>query len=336
MARWLWSHVGEYQCVHHLSVFNSSALITAVACRAKGVPYLINPQGMLEPWALEHKSWKKRVYYRWLERPLVLRGAQVIHALNRREAANLTALNIGRPVVTIPNGIDPADACAASEADAAAFLARFPATKGRSLILFLHRVDPKKGLDLLAAAYARVRSEFPDTHVIIAGPDNVGFTATARGFFDAAGVGDAVTFTGMLEGEFRRGAFAAATVFVLPSYSEGFSMSVLEAMAAGLPCVLTVGCNFPEAGAARAALVVEPEPAAYADALAQLLADPAAARAMGGRARELVLTRYTWDRVAAQMAEVFAAVADVGRGKGLPHGFVPGRDDEASVASQPR
>lgn len=319
MARWLWENVRRYDLVHHQSVFNLSAAGCALACRARGVPYLINPQGMLEPWALGHKAGKKRAYYLLLERPLVLRGARALHALNGREAANLDALRIGPPVVVIPNGINPAESqpAAADAADAAAFRERFPATRGRRLILFLHRVDPKKGLDVLAASYERVRSEFPDAHIVVAGPDNVGFAATARGFFDAAGAGgeEAVTFTGMLEGALKRGAFAAASVFVAPSYSEGFSMSVLEAMAAGLPCVITEGCNFPEAAAARAARVTRTEAGDFAVALLSVLRDGAEAAAMGARGQRLVLERYTWDGIAAQTEAACRALLE---GRPLP------------------
>ena len=109
-----------------------------------------------------------------------------------------------------------------------------------------------------------------------------------------------MTFTGMLDGALKRGALAAASVFVAPTYSEGFSMAVLEAMAAGLPCVLTEGCNFPEAGAAGVARVVPIDAAAIGTALADTLADPAAGEAMGARARDFVLRSYTWDQVAAR------------------------------------
>ena len=303
---WLLRHVKDYDVVHLTSNFNFPVLAGALACRWRSVPYVLNPQGMLEPWALGYKAWKKRAYYLGVERPLVLRGARAIQALNASEAANIASLELGPSVVTIPNGIEPQDARRGDEADRQAFLDRFPAARGKTLILFLHRVDPKKGLDLLAPAFAAIRPRFPETHVIVAGPDNTNFSGTARGFFEQAGCGspEAVTFTGMLTGPLKRGAIAAASVFVAPSYSEGFSMSVLEAMAAGLPCVITTGCNFPEAAAANAARVVPPDVQAIAGALEELLADPAAGAEVGRRARDLVMQDYTWDRVAARFQAV--------------------------------
>ena len=227
---WLWRHVADYDVAHINSDFNFPVLAAATACRGRRVPYIIVPHGMLEPWALGYKAWKKRLYYEWIERPLVLRGARALQALNRSEAANIEALRLGPPAVVLPNGIDPAEAEACESAKAGNFLDRFPETRGKTLILFLHRVDPKKGLDVLAKAYRQVRAKFPLAHLVVAGPDPTGHTAAARGFFEAAGCADTVVFTGLLEGDVKHAALAAASVFVTPSYSEGFSMSVLEAM----------------------------------------------------------------------------------------------------------
>lgn len=298
LLAWLLRHAGEYDVAQVHSSFNFPVLAAALACRVRSTPYILAPHGMLEPWALGYKAGKKRLYLRLIERPLVLRGARLIQALNGSEAANIEALHLGPRVVVLANGISAAETLPPDPADAAAFLDRFPALREKTLFLFLHRIDPKKGLDLLAPAYAAVRARFPHTHLVVAGPSTPGYEETARGYFRTAGVEDAVTFTGMLDGSLKRGALAAASVFVAPTYSEGFSMAVLEAMAAGLPCVITEGCNFPEAGAAGAARIVPIESCAIAEALAATLADPEAGRAMGEKARRLVLEHYTWDQIA--------------------------------------
>jgi glycosyltransferase involved in cell wall biosynthesis len=309
---WLWRQVKEYDAVLVISIFNFPVLACALACRVKQVPYSVNPQGMLEPWALGYKVWKKQAYYRIIERPLVLRRARAIQALNECEAENIRKLKLGPPVVTLPNGVDRSELEPAAESDREAFLSRFSQTRDKTRILFLHRIDPKKGLDLLARSLSAIRARHPMAHLVIAGPDNIGFTDKARSYFTAAGLGDdTVTFTGMLEGAARRGALASAEVFVLPSYSEGFSMAVLEAMAAGLPCVITTGCNFPEAGEAGVARVVPAEAEACAKALEDLLANPKEAMEMGRRAREFVRAHYTWDAIAERMEEILkTAVAN--------------------------
>ena len=111
-------------------------------------------------------------------------------------------------------------------------------------------------------------------------------------------------------------AFAAASIFVTPTYSEGFSMSVLEAMAASLPSVLTTGCNFPEAEQAGAAKITPVESQPFAEALIELLTNPQEAKAMGQRAHQLVLDQYTWQHAAHRTKEIYTAIL---RGTPLPH-----------------
>ena len=200
---------------------------------------------MLEPWALEHKKIKKYYYYRCLEKP-ALNRAYAIHLTATPEAEHIAPLKLRPPQVVIPNGVHLKDFDILPDAEL--FFREFSDLRGKRLVLFLGRIDPKKGLDLLAPAFERVRRQFNNLHLVIAGPDNISFLSTAQSFFSKEGCLEAVTFTGMLTGSLKYAALAAASVYIAPSYSEGFSMSVLEGMASGLPCVLTTGCNFPEAG----------------------------------------------------------------------------------------
>jgi glycosyltransferase involved in cell wall biosynthesis len=260
---------------------------------------------MLEPWALSYKAWKKRLYYTLLEKP-ALERASAIQMLASTEAERTRALNLKAPLVIIPNGIHPQDFEYLPEPEL--FYQNFPDTRHKTLVIFLGRIDPKKGLDLLATAFAQVHSNFPQTHLIVAGQDNIGFLPTARSYFAQAGCLDSVTFTGMLTGALKYAALAAASVYVAPSYSEGFSMSVLEGMASGLPCVITTGCNFPEAATAQAAHVANINADEIARALIQCLSNPQQAKEMGQRARQLILEHYTWDSIAAQLKEVYTSV----------------------------
>jgi glycosyltransferase involved in cell wall biosynthesis len=143
---------------------------------------------------------------------------------------------------------------------------------------------------------------------VVAGPDLMRFRPQAVADFAAAGCLDAVTFTGMLTGELKQAALSAANVYTAPSYSEGFSMSVLEGMASGLPCVITTGCNFPEAADAAAAYVVDINAQAIAQALSDCLRDPAAAQAMGDRARKFVFEHYSWESIAKQTIGVYESI----------------------------
>ncbi|MEB3338128.1 MAG: glycosyltransferase [Leptolyngbyaceae bacterium] len=302
LTAWLFRHVADYDLVHTHTIFAYPVLPAEWACQRYKVATIRTPHGMLEPWSLAYKAAKKRLYYALLEKPLLQR-AGALHALNSSEAKNIQNLRLQNPVAIVSNGIHRHEFEVLP--DPAIFYQRFPATQGKQLILFLARIDPKKGLDLLAPAFAKVQNQFPETHLVIAGSDDIGFLPTAQGYFAQAGCLNHVTFTGILTGQLKQAALAAASAYVLPSYSEGFSMSVLEAMASGLPCVITTGCNFPEAATAQAAHVVDISADAIAHALIECFRHPEQAKAMGDRARELVFTQYEWNHIAAQMVEVY-------------------------------
>ena len=307
ITQWLFKNVKNYDLVQTNAIFSVPNLPAYLACRWNNIPYVVIPRGMLEPWALSYKAGKKKIYYNLFEKP-ALQKASALQMLASTEAQQIQPLNLKSPLVISPNGIHRQDfeTLPASQK----FYEQFPETRGKKLILFLGRIDPKKGIDLLAKAFGKIRPKFPNAHLVVAGPDNIGFLPTAKKYFSDNCCLDSVTFTGMLTGESKYSALAAADCYIAPSYSEGFSMSVLEGMAAGLPCIITTGCNFPEAAQANAAHVVEIDANAITDALSACLADPAAAAAMGKQARQYIFQHYTWDQIAKNLHEVYQKILD--------------------------
>ncbi|KST63326.1 glycosyltransferase [Mastigocoleus testarum] len=299
---WLYKHVKDYDLVQINAIFSLSNLSAYWACRKYDVPYVVIPHGMLDPWALSYKALKKRIYYNLLEKP-ALQNAKLIQTLAVNEAEQIKSLNLTVPTAITPNGIHRRDFEKLPNPEV--FYQKFPEIRNKTLILFLGRIDPKKGLDLLAKAFSDTLSQFPHTHLIVAGPDNIGFSHTARNFFARVGCLEFVTFTGMLTGPLKYAALAAANIYVAPSYSEGFSMSVLEGMASGLPCVITTGCNFPEAAKTNAAYVVDIDADAIARGIIKCLKSPIDAKKMGERARELIFEKYTWDSIAEKLMGVY-------------------------------
>jgi len=300
---WLSRHLKEYDVVHTHTLF--SPLITLVhrLCRWNKVPYIITPHGMLQPWALAYKGRKKRVYYQALEK-VDLQLASAVHVLASSEVEDVHSLGI-KQSLRVPNGIHPDDFVSPPAPEA--FYHHFPQTRNQRLILFLGRIDPKKGLDLLAQAFSQVRACVPDAHLVVAGPDSIGFMPTVQNYFAQAKCLDAVTFTGMLTGELKQAALAAATAYVAPSYSEGFSMSVLEGMASGLPCVITTGCNFPEAATHSAAKVVDIDASAIGGALVECLQE-STAKTLGDRAKAFILQHYTWEQSAKKLIQAYSSI----------------------------
>lgn len=307
ITQWLFQHIREYDIVQTNAIFSVPNLPAYLACRQHNVPYVVIPRGMLEPWALSYKATKKKIYYKLFEQP-ALQRASAIQMLASTEAQQIYPLNLKTPLVISPNGIHQQDFDALPTGHT--FYKKFPETKDKKLLLFLGRIDPKKGLDLLATAFGKVKTQFPNAHLVIAGPDNIGFSPTAKQYFADNQCSDAVTFTGILTGQMKYSALAAADYYIAPSYSEGFSMSVLEGMAAGLPCIITTGCNFPEAAEARVAHVVPIDANAITGALLDCFSNPETASAMGKRARQFIFQNYTWDQIAQNLTAVYQNILD--------------------------
>ncbi|NEQ53321.1 MAG: glycosyltransferase [Leptolyngbya sp. SIO3F4] len=302
LTKWLLKHLNNYDLVHTNAIFSYPALPAYVLCNIYKIPYVVTPHGMLEPWALTYKSWKKRFIFEFFEKP-ALQKAFAIHALAIPESQGIQKLDLNTSIAVIPNGIKKEDFIKLENPDF--FYTNYYELKDKKIILFLGRIDPKKGLDLLAEAFSSVHIRFPETHLVIAGPDNIGFLSNAKSYFKANSCLEAVTFTGMLSGRMKYAVLAAADIYVAPSYSEGFSISVLEGMASGLPCVITTGCNFPEAKTHGIAYVVETQAKAIADALKDCISKPKESELMGQKAREFILNHYIWKSIAEQMTALY-------------------------------
>jgi glycosyltransferase involved in cell wall biosynthesis len=277
--------------------------------RVARVPYMITAHGMAEPWALRHKYWKKRVYTALVEGKN-LRHASCLHALSRPEIDHLRALAPRTPICFIPNGVDlrpferlPERSVLESE---------FPELAGKFVLLFCGRLHVKKGLDLLAQAMASVKHDFPDLHLLLAGNDDGALTPFLNQVA-SAGLWSRVTWVGHVSGERARQVWGAADAFILPSYSEGFSMAILEALASRLPSVITTACHFPELVDASGAIVVRPTAEDVTQGVRDLLERSPDQRAeLARNGRDLVERAYTWDRQARRLAAVYRWLAGGG------------------------
>lgn len=274
--------------------------VTAGAlARRAGIPYTVSAHGMLDPWAIRHKRWKKAPYSFLVERPNLNRAA-CLRALTPDEAGDYRNFGVSPPAVVIPNGIQ------IPEAGPEAFLAGFPELAGCDLILYLSRIHKKKGIHMLCKVWARIQGRFPRARLVIAGPDYANTLPSIQELVLRLGINGCVVFTGMLGYTLKWSALAASAAFVLPSYSEGFSVAVLEAMGAGIPVIASTGCHFPEVASRRCGWLIEPAEEDLARALTEVLSAPPAVRAeMGRRGRALVRERYTWERIGNDMADVY-------------------------------
>jgi glycosyltransferase involved in cell wall biosynthesis len=179
------------------------------------------------------------------------------------------------------------------------------------IVLFLSRVHPKKGLDLLVPAFAQAAPA--DAVLVIVGPDADGYSDQVRAMANRHSVGDRLLFTGMLRGRDRIEAFVDADLFALPSYQENFGIAVVEALASGCPVLISDQVNIHrEITAGGVGVVVPTDTASVAQALAGWLGDPARRAAAAARAPAFVRARYDWQRIASRWATHYAGLAGVG------------------------
>jgi glycosyltransferase involved in cell wall biosynthesis len=289
--------------IHIHGLWTLPAWTAARIARRLDIPYVISPRGMLDAGSLAHHAARKRIAY-WTVERRNLAGAAFLHATSAVEAKALEARGAGAPVITLPNGVE---APAAGPPARGAFRGRLGIPPGAPLVMYLGRIHPIKRLDLLAAVFERLREARPDAQLVIAGADEAGYRRALEPHF--ARSGPSVHWTGAL-GEAEKWALLAdADALVLCSDSESFGMSIVEAMAAGLPVVITQTCPWEEVETARAGFWVPQDAEAIADGLQEILAQPAKAREMGERGRWLVRSRYAWDTVAAVMTERYRVAA---------------------------
>jgi phosphatidylinositol alpha-1,6-mannosyltransferase len=254
---------------------------------------------MLEAGSLAHRARRKRVAY-WAVERRNLAGAAFLHATSPTEAEALVRRKTGGAVVMVPNGVNlPAGA----PPERGEFRRRLGLPASVPLVAFLGRIHPIKRLDLVASAMERVRGVRGDAHVVIAGPDEVAHRREMEPRFSAFGA--ATHWVGELGEADKWCLLAAADALVMCSDSESFGMSLVEAMAAGVPVVVTQTCPWGEVETERCGFWVPQNAEAIASALVELLGDPAGAREMGERGRALVRTRYSWDSIGQAMAEQY-------------------------------
>jgi glycosyltransferase involved in cell wall biosynthesis len=301
LGRALKKRIGSFDLVHLHSVFLWPTAAAAHAARAAGVPYVVAPRGMLVRDLLVRRGrLRKTLWIRFVERRNLAHAA-ALHVTSELEAADAAALDLPLPpLLLVPNGVDdePDQSDAMLRPEVAAALTRQP------LVLFLGRLSWKKGLDRLIAAL----THSPTATLALAGGDQEAIRPRLEELARVAGVASRVLFLGEVAGADRVALLHRSAVLALTSYSENFGNSALEAMAAGIPVVVTEEVGLAaEVQRSGAGVVASGEPAALGAALSDLLADPVTRAAMGRAGREAVAARYGWDGVASAMEEGYAA-----------------------------
>jgi glycosyltransferase involved in cell wall biosynthesis len=285
MAAALKATIPRYDIVHIHSLYQFPSTAAAHYCRKYRVPYILRPHGTLDPFLYKRHPLRKRIYELMIERRN-LAAAAAVHFTSEEELRLATRSGLDFKGVELDDPLP----CAARAADSL-----WPELRGKRVILFLSRINFKKGLDILAAAFGEVHKVRADAHLVIAGPDIDGYGTKVREWLTAAAALEAATFTGMVLDTRKAALLSRADLFVLPSYSENFGIAVVEAMGAGLPIVISNRVNiWREIDAAHAGFVVTPDARELATAILALLDNPGMARSMGERGHRLAREQFSW------------------------------------------
>jgi glycosyltransferase involved in cell wall biosynthesis len=303
--------IASADVVHVHSLFLFPHFAAWRQARRQGRPWIVAPCGALDPYLRQRsRAVKFATDVLWQRR--MLDGAAAIHYKTEGERLLTEDLALAAPPAVVANGIR-VDRFRALP-PGAPFRERFVGGHAGPLIVNIGRLSHKKGLDILIRALAAVAQRVPDVRLAIVGPDDEGLKPRLMEIALAAGVANRIVFTGMLTGDDKLAALAAADVWALPSHTENFGVAVAEALAAGCACVVSPMVNIaPEAAAAGAVLMPRLEPGAFAADIVTLLEDPAARERLGAAARAYA-RRYDWAVIAPQLLDMYEAAVAAQRG----------------------
>lgn len=302
LARWLRDRVTDFDVVHVHAVLSHACISAATACRRAGVPYIIRPLGTLAPWSLDQKALRKRLLLR-LKGSGLIRAAAAIHCTSDQELSEIERAFPGAPGVVIPLGIDPV------------YLEQVPveaASRARDpYVLVLSRLHPKKNLEALIEAFLTASSREGDRdrwRLVIAGSGDSEYEGTLKRLVHERHADERVSFAGWVDGEQKRELFRGASIFALPSRHENFGMSVLEALASGVPVVVSRQVDLAIAVAhGGGGWIVDTDVEGLVNGLQEAMGDTKERARRSGAARRLA-EQYGWPGVAERITDLYEHV----------------------------
>jgi glycosyltransferase involved in cell wall biosynthesis len=290
--------VADRDILHGHGLYVGTNYLFGKEARRKGKPLVYHVHGFLEPWILDRSRWKKKLAH-WLFEDANFRHVKLWRALTAKEADQIRSCGVTAPIVVAPNGVTLDDFLAPETKDEPVetpYIPRLVKTARRAL--FLGRIHPKKGLDLLLASWGALNGSSEGWELVIAGPDENGYLNEIKAKAGALNLLEKIRFTGPVTGRAKIALLNSADLFVLPSYSEGFSVSLLEAMACRVPVVATQSCNFPDVTARQAGWECECTGESVSRTLNEALREDDLARQQrGSNGYDLVKERYAWTAI---------------------------------------
>jgi glycosyltransferase involved in cell wall biosynthesis len=307
LTRWLWQHIKDYDILDLHYLFSYASSCAGAIARWQGIPYTVRTMGQLEPWALSQSRLKKQIYTLLIERHN-LNHAAAIHCTSVSEAEDVRNFGIQAPTITLPLGVNQPIYLPDAK-QKLHYLYEIPIET--PVVLFLSRLHYKKRPDLLVRSLNQLAAQNDNFHLILAGAGEPDYIDDLKNLIASLGLTSQTSFAGFVTGENKQLLLQGCDIFVLPSFSENFGIAVAEAMAVGLPVIVTPGVQIaPEIAEARAGLVVEGEEDALANAIAQLLTSPELRQLLGENGQSLANSRYSWSAIAQSLSTVYQSITE--------------------------
>ncbi len=307
LLQWLKRHGTEYDIAHIHALFSPVSSAAATVARWQNLPYILRPLGTLDPADLAKKKQFKQLYAALLERPNI-KGATALHFTSEQEAKVSERFGVNTRDVVLPLGVVlPKFSC--SDADAQQRIRqRYGISEGVPIVLFMSRIDPKKGLDLLLPALEELCRTDKRFHFILSGgnPQDQAYVETIGQRIDNSILKDCSTITGFVSGDLKAQILQAADVFVLPSYYENFGIAVAEAMMAGKPVVISDQVHiWQDIKSSQSGWVTGCDQAGLTQTLVNALANSVDRRQRGENGRAFAQENYGWDAIASRMLKTY-------------------------------
>lgn len=309
LLRWLLTNSAEFDIAHIHALFSPISTAAATVSRYKKLPYILRPLGTLDPADLRKKKQLKKLYAALWERHN-LAGAAAIHFTSNQEAKVSERFGTHTKDLVIPLGVRPPQQGLLRGKDES-IRAKFGITNEKLLVLFMSRIDPKKGLDLLIPTLERLLVKNCDFHFVLAGtnPQDPNYEQNIQQQIKNSTITSCTTITGFVTGELKAALLQAADVFVLPSYYENFGIAVAEAMVAGTPVVISDQVHiWEEVQDAEAGWVCACEVEALTNSLGEALLNTEELRRRGAKAQEYALRNYSWNAIALTMIQAYRQI----------------------------
>ena len=308
LLRWLGSHGQEYDLAHIHALFSPISTAAATVARFYSLPYILRPLGTLDPADLRKKKQLKTIYGSLLERPN-LAGAAGVHFTSAQEAKISARFGATTEDFVVPLGVKLPE----FQPQAGQGRSKLGIPPDKPLLLFMSRIDPKKGLDLLIPALGNLLNQGKEFHFVLAGanPQDPQYEKQIQAQIQASGLANHSTITGFVGGEFKLALLQDADLFILPSYYENFGIAVAEAMAAGTPVVISDQVHiWQEVRDAEAGWVTTCEVTALTEGIRLALQDKEELKAKGEKAQTYAASHYSWGAIARRMIQVYEETVD--------------------------